>query len=120
MKIIPIGEIMGLAHIADLSDKAPATKGIEAWKYYRYNHYQGYNHAPDIVISVDGLSASQLMTTTLSDGASQLLNVPPAKLFNESMLQDSREEPPKVIQKPCYSGSEDFDASESENENLRR
>ena len=62
------------------------------------------------------MSASQLMTTTLSDGVLQLLNVPPAKRFNESMLQDSREEPPKVIPKPCDSGSEDFDASESKNE----
>ena len=82
------GEIMRRVHIADQSDKAPATKGIEAWKYYRYNHYRGYNHAPYIVLSVNGLSASLLMTTTFRDGASQLLNVPPAKRFNESILQN--------------------------------
>ena len=91
MNSIPPGVIMCRVHIADQSDKAPATKGIEAWKYYRYNHYQGYNHAPDIVISVNGLSASQLMTTTFSDGASQLLNGPPAKRFNDLISQNQRE-----------------------------
>jgi hypothetical protein len=35
----PFGEIMCRVHIADLSDKAPATKGIEAFKFYRYNSY---------------------------------------------------------------------------------
>jgi hypothetical protein len=39
MMMIPPGEIMLLLHIADLSDKAPTTKGIEAWKYYRYSSY---------------------------------------------------------------------------------
>ncbi len=34
MNSIPPGEIMGLVHIADRSDKAPATKGIDAWKGY--------------------------------------------------------------------------------------
>ena len=34
MNSIPPGEIMCRVHIADQSDKAPATKGIEAWKYY--------------------------------------------------------------------------------------
>ena len=86
MKGTPLGGVMRRVHIADQSDKAPAAKGIEAWKYY--NHYRGYNHAPDIVISVNGMSASQLMTTTFSDGASQLLNVPPAKRFNESISQN--------------------------------
>ncbi len=37
MMKIPPGEIMGWIHIADQSDKALATKGIEAWKYYQYN-----------------------------------------------------------------------------------
>ena len=39
MNSIPPGEIMCRVHIADQSDKAPATKWIEAWKCYRYNHY---------------------------------------------------------------------------------
>ena len=39
MKRTPLGGVMRRVHIADQSDKAPATKGIEAWKYYRYNHY---------------------------------------------------------------------------------
>ena len=71
MRGTPPGEIMRRVHIADQSDKAPgpATKEIEAWKHYRYNHHRGYNHAPDIVLSVNGLSASQLMTTTFSGGA---------------------------------------------------
>ena len=47
MKSIPPGEIMCRVHIADQSDKAPATKGAEAWKYYRYNHYQGYTNHRD-------------------------------------------------------------------------
>ena len=46
MDIIPPGEIMGLVHIADRSDKAPATKGIDAWIF------QGYNHVPCISLSV--------------------------------------------------------------------
>ena len=33
MKSIPPGEIMCRVHTADRSDKAPATKGIDAWKY---------------------------------------------------------------------------------------
>ena len=32
------------------------------------------------------------MTTTFSDGTLQLLNVPPAKRFNESISQNRREE----------------------------
>ncbi len=36
---IPPVEIMGLVHIADQSDKAPVTKGIDAWKYYLDNQY---------------------------------------------------------------------------------
>ena len=48
MNSIPTGEIMCRVHIADQSDKAPATKGIEAWKYFRDNHYRGYNHVPNI------------------------------------------------------------------------
>ena len=61
MKGTRLGEIMGRVHIADQSDKAPVTKGIEefeAWTYYRFNHYRGYNHAPNIVLSVNGLAAS--------------------------------------------------------------
>ena len=69
MNSIPPGEIMCQVHLADQSDKAPATKGIEPWKYYRYIHHRCYNHVPNIVLSVNGLSASQLMTTTFSDGA---------------------------------------------------
>ena len=66
-------------------------KGIEAWKYYRYNHYQGYNHVPNIVLSVNGLSASQLMTTIFSGDASQLLNVPRhCRLLNVSMSRYRR------------------------------
>ncbi len=38
MKSTPPGEIMCRAHIAD---QAPATKEIEAWKYYQDNHYTG-------------------------------------------------------------------------------
>ena len=52
MNSIPPGEIMCRVHIADQSDKAPATKGIDAWKYYWCNHCQGYTHVPNIVLSV--------------------------------------------------------------------
>ena len=104
---------------ADQSDKAPATKGIEAWKYYPYNHYQGYTHVPNIVLSVNGLSASQLMTTTFSDGASQLLNVPPAKRFNDSISQNQREESLSQIVSSIYdhSGNVIDDAIQDENRN---
>ena len=52
MNSIPPGKIMCQVHIADQSDKAPATKGIEAWKYFRDNHYRGYNHVPNLALSV--------------------------------------------------------------------
>ena len=39
MNSIPPGEIMGRVHIADQSDKASPTTGIEAWKYFRDNQY---------------------------------------------------------------------------------
>jgi hypothetical protein len=62
MTTIPPSEIMCRVHIADQSDKAPATKGIEAWKYYRYNPYRGYNHVPNIAtlhyLSMDCLQAN--------------------------------------------------------------
>ena len=48
---IPPGEIMCRVHIADRTEKAPATKGIDAWKYFR-----GYNHVP--VQSMDCLQAN--------------------------------------------------------------
>ena len=73
MKGTSLGEIVRRVHIADQSDKAPATKGIEAWKYFRDNQYRGYNQVPSIELTVNGLSASQLMTIN-RDGASQLLN----------------------------------------------
>ena len=118
MNSIPPGEIMCRVHIADQSDKAPATKGIEAWKYYRYNHYQGYTHVPNIVLSVNGLSASQLMTTTFSDGASQLLNGPPAKRFNESISQKQREESLTQVISGVYDHSNvPDDAIQDENRN---
>ena len=78
-------------HIADQSDKAPATKGIKAWKHHQDNYYLGYKHAPNIALSVNGLSASQLMTVNRDD-ASQLLNGSPAKCFNEAISQNQQEE----------------------------
>ena len=99
MKSIPPGEIMCRVHIADQSDKTQATKGIDAWKYFLDHQYLGYNHVPNIVLPVNGLSASQLMTIN-RDGASQLLNVSPAKRFNELISQNQREESlPQVVQK---------------------
>ena len=51
MKSIPPGVIiMGRVHIADRSDKAPATKGIDAWKCHPANQVQGYNHIPNIAL----------------------------------------------------------------------
>ncbi len=82
---------MGRVHIENPSDKAPATKGIYAWKGYPANKFQGHTLVPNIALSVYRSSASQLMTNPL-DGASQLLNALPAKPFNESMLQKQREE----------------------------
>ena len=58
MKSISTCAIMGLVHIADLFDKPPATKGIDAWKYFLDNQYQGYNHVLNIALSVYRSSAS--------------------------------------------------------------
>ena len=76
---------MGQVHIANRSDKAPATKGIDAWTF------QGYNHVPRIALSAYRSSASQSMTNP-RDGASQLLNASPAKHFNESISQKQQED----------------------------
>ena len=60
----------------------------------------------------------QLMTTTFSDGASQLLNGPPAKRFNESILQKQREESLAQGVSGVYDHSNVFDdAIQDENRN---
>ena len=117
MKGTPLGEIMCRVHIANQSDKAPATMGIEAWRYYRYTHYQGYNHAPNIALSVNGLSASQLITTISSGDASQLLNASPAKRFNESISQKQREESLQQVVLGVYDHSVVDNAIQDENRN---
>ena len=91
MNSIPPGEVMGQVHMADGSDKTQATKRIDAWKGYPVDKFQGYNHVPNIVLSVYRSSASHLMTSP-RDGASQLLNASPAERFNESISQKQREE----------------------------
>jgi hypothetical protein len=111
MNSIPPGEIMGLVHIADRSDKAPATKGIYAWIF------QGYNHVPRIALSVYRSSASQLMTNPWY-GTSQLLNASPAKRFNESISQKQREELLTQIVSGVYDHSNVVDdAIQDENRN---
>ncbi len=65
---IPPDEIMGQVHFANQSDKALATKGIDAWKYYRCKFYQGYNLAPKIAQPVNRSPASQTITIS-RDGA---------------------------------------------------
>ena len=71
-----------------------------------------------IVLSVNGLSESQLMTTTFSDGALQLLNGPPAKRFNESILQKQREESLTQVISGVYDHSKvPDDAIQDENKN---
>ena len=58
------------------------------------------------------------MTTTFSDGASQLLNVPPAKRFNESISQNQREESLSQIVSSIYDHSNvTNDAIQDENRN---
>ena len=58
------------------------------------------------------------MTTTFSDGASQLLNVPPAKRFNESISQNHREESLSQIVSGIYDHSNVIDdAIQDENRN---
>ncbi len=52
MNSIPPGEIMGRDHIADRSDKAPATKGIDTWKDYPANKFKGYDNVPNMALSV--------------------------------------------------------------------
>ena len=111
MNSIPPGEVMGRVHIADRSDKAPATKGIDAWIF------QGNNHVPSIALSVYRSSASQLMTNP-RDGASQLLNASPAKRFNESISQKQREELLTQIVSGVYDHSNVVDdAIQDENRN---
>ena len=59
------------------------------------------------------------MTTTFSDGASQLLNASPAKRFNESISQKQREELLPQVVSGVYDHSNVFDdAIQDENRNL--
>jgi hypothetical protein len=64
MNSIPPGEIMGRVHIADQSDKAPATKGVDAWKGYPANQFQGFNHVPNISTILATLSTMLSKTRT--------------------------------------------------------
>ena len=58
------------------------------------------------------------MTTTFSDGASQLLNGPPAKRFNESISQKQREESLTQVISGVYDHSNvPDDAIQDENRN---
>ncbi len=117
MNSIPPGEIMGLVHIADRSEKAPATKGIDAWKGYPANKFQGYKHVPNIALSVYRSSARQLMTNP-RDGTSQLLNASLAKRFNESILQKQREEwLTQIVSGVYYQSNVVDDAIQDENRN---
>ena len=119
MMTIPPGESMGQVHIADQSDKAHEMKGTDhdAGKYYLCNHYRGYQHVLNIAQSVYGSPASQLMTIS-RDGASQLLNGPPTKCFNESISQNYREESLSQIVVGVYDHSNVVDdAIQDENRN---
>ena len=59
-----------------------------------------------------------MMTTTFSDGASQLLNVPPAKRLNESISQNRREESLTQVISGVYDHSNvPADAIQDENRN---
>ena len=57
-----------------------------------------------------------LPVVTTIQVASQPFIAPQLERGTALMLQDSREEPPKVISKPCDSGIDESDASESEDE----
>ncbi len=117
MNSMPPGEIMGRVHIADQSDKAPATKGVDAWKGYPANKFQGYNHVPNIALSVYRSFASQLMTNP-QDGTSQLLNASLAKCFNELISQKQLEELLTQIVSGIYDHSNVVDnAIQDENRN---
>ena len=94
-----------------------ATKRINAWKYYRANTYQGYNHVLNIAQPDNESPASQLMTIS-RDGTSQLLNVQPAKRLNESISQNHPEELLQHIVLGAYDPSNvQDDASQDENRN---
>ena len=66
--------------------------------------------------SIDCLQAN-LTTATFSDDASQLLNVPPAKRFNESISQNRREESLSQIVSGIYDDNVIDDAIQDENRN---
>jgi hypothetical protein len=59
---------MGRGHIAAQSDKAIAMKGIDTWKDYAANQFQGYNYVPNIALSVYRPSASKLMANPRDGG----------------------------------------------------
>ncbi len=102
-KVSSPGEIMGRVHIADRSDRAPATKGIDAWIF------QGHDHVPRIALSVYRSFCKPIDHKPSEHGrdgalASQLLNASPAKRFNESIWQKQREELLTQIVSGVYSG----------------
>ena len=84
------------------------TRHFDIYTFYRYNN-------KDLVRDMtSGAFVSPVVT--LIQEAPRLFIAPQPERGTELMLQDSREEPPKAIPKPCDSGSEDSYASESETE----
>lgn len=105
---IPHGEIMGQVHIPGQSDKAHATNGVHAGKYYQCNYSRGYNlnHFLNIAQPANGLPASQLMTIT-RDSASRLLNGRSAKRFKSQCYLHRQQCPTPALDR----GSQDSSVS---------
>ena len=84
-------------------DLLGVTRHFDIYTFYRYNN-------KDLVWGMTS-GAFVFPVVTLTQEAPRPFIAPQPERGTESMLQYSREEPPKVIPKPCDSGSEDFDAS---------
>ena len=83
---------------------------FDIYTFYRYNN-------KELVRDMTS-GAFVFPVVTLIQEAPRPLIAPQPERGSEMLLQDSREELPRVIPKPCDSDSENLDVSDSENEEL--
>ena len=98
-----------LDFISELNPRQVGLEGVpreyNMWLFFRYNN-------KDLV---HDMATGTFVFPVVTKGASQLFIAPHHGRFTEMISQDSREEPPKVISKPCDAGSVKHEASKAEN-----
>ena len=100
-----------LDFISELNPRRVGLEGVpreyDMWLFFRYSN-------KDLV---HDMASGTFLFPVVTKGASQLFIAPHQGRCTESTSQDSREEPPKVISKPCDAGSVKHIDSDAENVN---